>query len=131
MDNIDGRRLSDSIREEIRFKAIKDWHSGMNPTNLARKYGTSRKIVYQWIDRYSQEDWDGLKTRTGKTEPKPSDSRYALIKAGFYRLSNLAFIQAVRYRTESSARKQASSEHRLNRATNVSTMWYLLPNALG
>ena len=71
MDNIDGRRLSDSIREEIRFKAIKDWHSGMNPTNLARKYGTSRKIVYQWIDRYNQEGWDGLKTRTGKTGPKP------------------------------------------------------------
>ena len=46
MNNIDGRRLSDSIREEIRFKAIKDWNAGMSTTNLAHKYGTSRKIVY-------------------------------------------------------------------------------------
>ena len=71
MNNIDGRRVSDQVREEIRFKAIKDWHLGMNPTNLARKYGTSRKIVYQWIERYNQGGWDGLKTRTGKTGPKP------------------------------------------------------------
>ena len=75
MNNIDGRRLSDSIREEIRFKAIKDWNAGMSPTNLAHKHGTSRKIVYQWIDRYNQGGWDGLKTRTGKTGPKPSDKR--------------------------------------------------------
>lgn len=71
MNNIDGRRLSDSIREEIRFQAIKDWHEGLSPTNLARKYGTSRKIVYQWIDRFRQGGWDGLKTLTGKTGPKP------------------------------------------------------------
>ena len=71
MNNIDGRRLADSLREEIRFKAIKDWHAGMSPTDLAHKHGTSRKIVYQWIDRYNQGGWDGLKTRTGKTGPKP------------------------------------------------------------
>ena len=54
MNNIHGRSLSDSIREEIRFKAIKDWNVGMSPTNLAHKYGISRKIVYQWIGRYNQ-----------------------------------------------------------------------------
>lgn len=71
MDNIDGRKIPDPVREQIRFKAIKDWNSGMNPTNLARKYGTSRKTVYQWIERYREGGWDGLKTRTGKTGPKP------------------------------------------------------------
>ena len=71
MNNIDGRRLSDAIREEIRFKAIQEWNEGVSPTNLARKYGTSRKIVYQWINRYKQGGWDGLKTRMGKTGPKP------------------------------------------------------------
>ncbi|WP_422463639.1 helix-turn-helix domain-containing protein [Endozoicomonas sp. ALB115] len=60
MNNIDGRRLSDSIREEIRFKAIKDWNAGMSPTNLAHKYGTSRKIVYQWIDRYKLKWFNDL-----------------------------------------------------------------------
>ncbi len=71
MNNIDGRRLSGAITEEIRFAAIKLWHDGMNPTNLARQYGTPRKTVYEWIDRYNQDGWDGLKTRTGKAGPKP------------------------------------------------------------
>ncbi len=71
MNNIDGRKISDQVREQIRFEAIKDWQTGMNPSSLARKYGTSRKIVYEWIDRYETGGWDGLKTRTGKTGPKP------------------------------------------------------------
>lgn len=71
MNNIDGRKISDSVREQIRFEAIGHWLAGMTPTNLARQYGTSRKIIYQWIDRYKTGGWDGLKTRTGKTGPKP------------------------------------------------------------
>ncbi|MCW7552726.1 helix-turn-helix domain-containing protein [Endozoicomonas gorgoniicola] len=71
MNNIDGRKISDQVREQIRFEAIRDWHAGMNPSSLARKYGTSRKTVYEWIDRYESNGWDGLKTRTGKTGPKP------------------------------------------------------------
>ena len=71
MDNIDGRKIPDPVREQIRFEAIRHWLAGMNPTNLARKYGTSRKIIYQWINRYKQGGWNGLKTRTGKTGPKP------------------------------------------------------------
>ena len=71
MNNIDGRKIPDSVREQIRFDAINDYLVGMTPTNLARKYGTSRKIVYQWINRYKEGGWDGLKTRTGKTGPKP------------------------------------------------------------
>ena len=71
MDNIDGRKIPDQVREQIRFEAIRDWHVGMNPSSLARKYGTSRKSVYEWIDRYETGGWDGLKTRTGKTGPKP------------------------------------------------------------
>ena len=72
MNNIDGRRLSDAIREEIRFKAIQEWSEGDSPTNRTRKYGTSRKIVYQWLNRYKQGGgWDGLKTLMGKTGPNP------------------------------------------------------------
>lgn len=71
MNNIDGRRIPDQVREDIRFNAIKDWKSGITPTALAKQYGTSRKIIYQWIDRYKQDGWYGLKTRKGKTGPKP------------------------------------------------------------
>ena len=71
MDNIDGRKIPDPVREQIRIEAIENWLAGMTPTSLARKYGTSRKIVYQWIDRYKTGGWEGLKTRTGKTGPKP------------------------------------------------------------
>ena len=71
MDNIDGRKIPDPVREQIRFEAIENWLAGMTPTRLAHKYGTSRKIVYQWIDRYKTGGWEGLKTRTGKTGPKP------------------------------------------------------------
>ena len=71
MDNIDGRKIPDAVREQIRFDAIKDWQEGMTPISLASKYGTSKKIIYEWIGRYRQDGWDGLRTRTGKTGPKP------------------------------------------------------------
>lgn len=71
MDNIDGRKIPDSVREQIRFDAIKDWQEGLTAASLAIKYGTSKKIIYEWIGRYRQDGWDGLKTRTGKTGPKP------------------------------------------------------------
>ncbi len=57
MDNIDGRKIPDPVREQIRFEAIENWLAGMTPTRLAHKYGTSRKIVYQWIDL--QNRWLG------------------------------------------------------------------------
>ena len=30
-----------------------------------------KKIAYQWINQCKQGGWDGLKTRMGKTGPKP------------------------------------------------------------
>ena len=68
MDNIDGRKIPDPVREQIRFEAIENWLAGMTPTRLAHKYGTSRKIVYQWIDRYKTGGWEGLKTRSGSMD---------------------------------------------------------------
>ena len=58
MNNIDGRRLSDAIREEIRFKAIQEWNEGVSPTNLARKYGTSRKIGVLSLINVSLRDYE-------------------------------------------------------------------------
>lgn len=71
MSKIDGRKISDQDREKIRFEAIKDWLEGMKPTPLSRKYGTSTKIIHEWIGRYEKGGWEGLKTKTGKPGPKP------------------------------------------------------------
>lgn len=71
MSKIDGRKISDKDREKIRFDAINDWLEGMKPSQLASKYGTSTKIVHEWVGRYKEGGWEGLKTKKGKTGPKP------------------------------------------------------------
>ena len=71
MSKVDGRKVPHKVREAVRFKAINEWKQGATPTKLARKYGTSIKIVYDLINRYKQDGYDGLKTRTGKTGPAP------------------------------------------------------------
>lgn len=71
MSKVDGRKISHKVREQTRFRAIEDWINGMSPPALADKYGTSRKIVHQWIKRYEQDGYNGLKTRTGRPGTKP------------------------------------------------------------
>ncbi|WP_281648353.1 winged helix-turn-helix domain-containing protein [Parendozoicomonas sp. Alg238-R29] len=71
MSKVDGRKISHKVREQTRFRAIEDWLNGMSPPAMADKYGTSRKIVHQWINRYKQDGFDGLKTRTGKPGKSP------------------------------------------------------------
>ena len=66
MSKVDGRKISHKVREKIRFQAIEEWKSGIGSTELARKYGTSKKIVHDWINRYKTNGEEGLKTRTGK-----------------------------------------------------------------
>ena len=65
-------QIPDPVREQIRFEAIENWLAGMTPTRLAHKYGTSRKIVYQWIDRYKTGGWEGLKHVQEKRDPNQS-----------------------------------------------------------
>lgn len=71
MSKVDGRKIPHVVREKIRFEAIADWKKGIGPTALARKYGTSTKIVHAWINRYKDGGDDGLKTRQGKGGSKP------------------------------------------------------------
>lgn len=65
MSKVDGRKISHAVREQIRFKAINEWLQGLSGPALAIKYGTSKKIVYQWIARYQEGGFDGLKTKPG------------------------------------------------------------------
>ena len=54
MSKVDGRKVPHKVREAVRFKAINEWKQGATPTKLAKKYGTSRKIVYDWVNRYKE-----------------------------------------------------------------------------
>lgn len=54
---------TDAMRE--RMKLIAEHLSGdYGPTDLARRYGVSRRVVYKWIDRYEQEGSAGLMERS-------------------------------------------------------------------
>jgi len=65
VSKVDGRKIPHSVREQIRFEAMADWQQGLAVTAVAAKYGTSRKIVYQWIDRYREGGYEALKTKPG------------------------------------------------------------------
>lgn len=65
MSKVDGRKISHEVRERIRFEAINVWLSGLSAPAVAVKYGTSKKIVYQWINRYKDGGFEALKTKSG------------------------------------------------------------------
>lgn len=65
MSKVDGRKISHPVREQIRFEAITDWLGGLSAPAVAIKYGTSKKIVYQWIARYQDGGYEALKTKPG------------------------------------------------------------------
>ena len=50
MDNIDGRKIPDPVREQIRFEAIENWLAGMTPTRLAHKSPQERSSINGLID---------------------------------------------------------------------------------
>ena len=52
MDNIDGRKIPDPVREQIRFEAIENWLAGMTPTRLAH-IGTWLLYVMQRLQSTS------------------------------------------------------------------------------
>ena len=65
MSKIDGRKISHDVRERIRIQAIQEWLDGLKAPAVAVKYGTSKKIVYQWIHRYKDGGFEALKTKPG------------------------------------------------------------------
>ena len=48
-----------------RVKMINEHLSGdYGVSELARRYGVSRKTVYKWIERHEEENWAGLQERS-------------------------------------------------------------------
>ena len=48
-----------------RIRMIIDWLTGdYGRTELALKFGVSRKSICKWIDRYEADGWDGLADRS-------------------------------------------------------------------
>ena len=62
---------TDAMKE--RLKMIGEHASGdYGPSELARRYGVSRKTVYEWIARYEAEGIDGLKERSRAPHQHPN-----------------------------------------------------------
>lgn len=87
MSKVDGRKIPHSVREKIRFEAIAEWQNGLSAPAVAAKYGTSKKIVYQWISRFAEGGYEALKTKPGigrgqqsKLSPQQKDRLCLLLR---------------------------------------------------
>ena len=54
----------ENLPMEQRVELIREWKEGENITALAEAYGVSRKTVYKWIARQSEEGTAGLEARS-------------------------------------------------------------------
>lgn len=61
MENFDGRKLSHSAREAIRIRAVQRILDGESPEVIAKTLGYHRSAVYQWLNRYKADGFEGLK----------------------------------------------------------------------
>ena len=51
---------------EEKEKIVKEYLEGESPTCLNSKYDLPNKLIYQWIKKYEDNGFDGLKSNTGK-----------------------------------------------------------------
>ena len=72
---IDGRKLSHSKLEEIRFKAVKAVQRAQAPTAVAREMGLYTNRVFVWLAAYRAGGWDALRARKGTGRPKRLSGR--------------------------------------------------------
>ncbi len=54
----------ENLPMEQRVELIREWKEGENITALAEAYGVSRKTVYQWIARQTEEGTASLEARS-------------------------------------------------------------------
>ena len=65
-----------------RIRLVADWkESEYCITDLARKYGVSRKTTHKWILRYQEEGIDGLKEKSRAPKEQPNRTKENLISA--------------------------------------------------
>ena len=61
MQKSDGRRLDHKTLEEIRIRAVQQVQAGESPEAVIRALGFSRICIYNWLARYREGGWNGLK----------------------------------------------------------------------
>jgi transposase len=61
MQKNDGRRLDHQTLEEIRIRAVQQVQAGESPEKVIRTLGFSRICIYNWLVRYREGGWEGLK----------------------------------------------------------------------
>ena len=63
-----------------RLKMIGEYLSGdYGPAELGRRYGVSRKTIYEWITRYKQEGCEGLKERSSAPHHHPNATEQQVV----------------------------------------------------
>jgi transposase len=57
----DGRKLDHQTLEAIRVRAVQQVQKGESPEAVIRALGFSRICIYNWLARYREGGWEGLK----------------------------------------------------------------------
>src|SRR4030042_732842 len=57
----DGRKLDHQTLEAIRMRAVQQVQKGESPEAVIRALGFSRICIYNWLARYREGGWEGLK----------------------------------------------------------------------
>lgn len=70
MKNTDGRALSPKAQEEIRIRAVRRVQAGESPEAVVKDLGFSRQCIYNWLARYREGGWDGLRTGSRSGRPR-------------------------------------------------------------
>ena len=75
MTEFDGRRLSHSVREEIRIRAVKRVEAGESPEDVVKALGFHRSRIYEWLAVYREGGIEALRTRPIPGRPRKLDGR--------------------------------------------------------
>ena len=64
-----------------KIQLVADWQTKqLSITDLSKKYGVSRPIVYKWTNRYKQQGVDGLKEQNRAPIHSPNQTAYDIVK---------------------------------------------------
>jgi transposase len=59
----DARKISRDVQEQMRIRAVKIIRGGQSPEKVAEVMGVNRVTVYNWLKRFAEGGWDGLRKR--------------------------------------------------------------------
>ena len=76
MKKNDARRLDRKAQEVLRLKGVKAVHSGERVEDVARLLEVHVDTIYNWLARYREEGWEGLKRRKAPGRPPLVQGRH-------------------------------------------------------